>query len=71
MYDAKTTPHMYIIDPEGKLIYAGAIDDTRSTNVEDIKTSKNYVKTVLDDLLAGKDVEAQSTTPYGCSVKYK
>lgn len=71
LYDAKTTPNMYIINPAGKLIYAGAIDDVRSTNVEDIKTAKNYVSSVLDDCLAGKSVESTATTPYGCSVKYK
>lgn len=71
MYDAKTTPHMYIINPEGKLIYAGAIDDMRSTNVEDVKTAKNYVKSLLDNCLAGKEIEAMTTTPYGCSVKYE
>ncbi|MEJ2544685.1 MAG: thioredoxin family protein [Calditrichaceae bacterium] len=71
LYDAKTTPNMYIINPDGKLIYAGAIDDTRSTNVEDVKTAKNYVSSVLDDCLAGKSVESTATKPYGCSVKYK
>ncbi len=70
-YDAKTTPHMYIVNPEGNLIYAGAIDDTRSTDVADIKTAKNYVASVLDDCLAGKEVKSIATTPYGCSVKYK
>lgn len=70
-YDAKTTPHMYIIDPKGNLIYAGAIDDTRSTHVADIKTAKNYVTSVLDDCLSGKEVKSMTTTPYGCSVKYK
>ncbi|MBN1408771.1 MAG: thioredoxin family protein [Calditrichaceae bacterium] len=71
LYDAKTTPHMYIINPKGNLIYAGAIDDVRSTNVEDVKTAKNYVSSVLNDCLAGKMVESAATTPYGCSVKYK
>jgi peroxiredoxin len=71
LYDAKTTPHMYIINPEGNLIYAGAIDDKRSTDVKDVKTAKNYISSVLDDCLAGKKVESKATTPYGCSVKYK
>jgi len=70
-YGAKTTPHMYIIDPTGKVVYNGAIDDKRSTNVEDVKTSKNYVVAALDELKAGKPVSVASTTPYGCSVKYK
>ena len=70
-YGAKTTPHMYIIDPKGTVVYNGAIDDKRSTNVEDVKTSKNYVVAALDELKAGKPVSVASTTPYGCSVKYK
>ena len=71
MYAAKTTPHMYIINPDGILLYNGAIDDKPSTNKADIKTANNYVSTMLDNLMAGKKVESQSTTPYGCSVKYK
>ena len=70
-YGAKTTPHMFIIDPKGTVVYNGAIDDKRSTNVEDVKTSKNYVVAALDELKAGKPVTVASTTPYGCSVKYK
>ena len=69
-YDARTTPHMYIVNPEGKLVYVGAIDDKRSTNPADIKTSKNYVRTALNEALAGKPVSTASTTPYGCTVKY-
>jgi peroxiredoxin len=70
-YGAKTTPHMYIIDPSGKLVYNGAIDDKRSTNPEDVKTSKNYVAAALDELKAGKPVSVASTAPYGCTVKYR
>ena len=70
-YGAKTTPHMYIIDPAGKLVYNGAIDDKRSTNPEDVKTSKNYVAAALDELKAGKPVSVASTAPYGCTVKYR
>jgi peroxiredoxin len=70
-YGAKTTPHMYIIDPSGKVVYNGAIDDKKSTNVEDVKTAKNYVAAALDELKAGKPVTVASTTPYGCSVHYK
>ncbi len=69
-YGAKTTPHMYVIDPSGKLVYAGGIDDKRSTNVEDVKTAKNYVKAALDETLAGRPVSTSTATPYGCSVKY-
>ena len=70
-YGAKTTPHMYIIDPAGKVVYNGAIDDKRSTNVEDVKTAKNYVVAALDEMKAGKPVTVATTTPYGCTVKYR
>jgi peroxiredoxin len=70
-YGARTTPHMYIIDPQGKLVYNGAIDDKRSSNPEDVKTSKNYVAAALDELKAGKPVSVASTNPYGCSVHYR
>jgi len=70
MYGAKTTPHMYIIDKNGKLVYAGGIDDKASTDLEDIKGAKNYVSLALDELLAGKNVSVQSSKSYGCSVKY-
>ena len=70
-YGAKTTPHMYIIDPSGKVVYNGAIDDKRSTNPEDVKTSKNFVAAALDELKAGKPVTVASTAPYGCTVKYR
>jgi len=70
LYGARTTPHMYIVDPNGKLVYVGAIDDKRSTNPEDIKTSKNHVRVALGEVLAGKPVSVASTTPYGCTVKY-
>lgn len=69
-YGAKTTPHMYVIDPKGKLLYNGAIDDTPSTKVADIPNSKNFVVAALDAALAGKPVENATTKPYGCSVKY-
>ena len=70
-YGAKTTPHMYIIDPAGKVVYNGAIDDKSSTNPEDVKTSKNYVVAALEELKAGKPVSTASTSPYGCTVKYR
>ena len=70
-YGAKTTPHMYIIDPQGKVVYNGAIDDKRSTNPEDVKTSKNYVSAALDELKSGKPVTVASTAPYGCTIKYR
>ena len=70
LYGARTTPHMYIIDPAGKLVYAGAIDDKRSANPDDIKTARNHVKVALDEALAGKPVSVASSAPYGCSIKY-
>jgi len=70
-YAARTTPHMYIIDASGKVVYNGAIDDKRSANVEDVKGAKNYVAAALDELKAGKPVTVASTTPYGCNVHYK
>jgi peroxiredoxin len=69
-YGAKTTPHMFIVSAEGKVIYAGAIDDKPSTNATDIASSQNYVKTALEEVLAGKPVTTSSTKSYGCSVKY-
>ena len=69
-YDARTTPQMYIVNPEGKFVYVGAIDDKRSANPADVKTAKNYVRVALNEALAGKPVTAASTTPYGCTVKY-
>ncbi len=71
LYSAKTTPHMYIINPAGMLVYAGAIDDKRSTAKEDVKTAKNFVVAALDQSKAGNPVTPPSTTPYGCSVKYR
>jgi peroxiredoxin len=69
-YGAVTTPHMYVIDPKGTLVYVGAIDDKRSTNPADVKTAKNYVRLALEESLAGRPVSTASTTPYGCTVKY-
>jgi peroxiredoxin len=69
-YSAKTTPDMFVINPEGKLIYAGAIDDHPSTDQGDIKTSNNYVSEALTEAMAGKQVGTAVTRPYGCSVKY-
>ncbi|MCB9640450.1 MAG: thioredoxin family protein [Myxococcales bacterium] len=71
LYSARTTPHMYIIDAKGTLVYMGAIDSIRSTNPEDTKKAKNFVSAALDAVLAGKAVDVKKTRPYGCSVKYK
>lgn len=70
LYGAQTTPHMYVISPEGTLIYMGAIDDKPSTKPEDIAGAKNYVTAALDEALAGKPVTTPVTKSYGCSVKY-
>jgi peroxiredoxin len=70
MYGAKTTPHMYIIDPQGNLIYNGAIDDRPTADQADVAGAKNYVSQALDEATAGKQVSTASTTPYGCTVKY-
>lgn len=70
LYAAQTTPHMYIINPEGVLIYQGAIDDKPSADPADVATSKNYVRTALDEALAGSPVTTSVTKSYGCSVKY-
>ncbi len=70
MYEAKTTPHIFIIDPKGKLVYRGAIDNIRSTNVEDIAKAENYVSAALDASMAGEKIEISNTKSYGCSVKY-
>lgn len=70
LYDAKTTPHMFIINPQGMLIYNGAIDDRPTTDVADIQGAKNYVTLALDEAMAGKAVSVATSRPYGCSVKY-
>jgi peroxiredoxin len=70
LYGAKTTPDMYVIDPKGVLVYKGAIDNKRSTDLTDVKIATNYVKGALDAVMAGKTVPTTATQPYGCSVKY-
>jgi hypothetical protein len=70
LYDAKTTPHMFIINPQGVLIYNGAIDDKPTTDVADVNGAKNYVSTALDEAMSGRPVSIATSRPYGCSVKY-
>ncbi|OGX30397.1 MAG: alkyl hydroperoxide reductase [Omnitrophica WOR_2 bacterium RIFCSPHIGHO2_01_FULL_48_9] len=70
LYGAQATPHMFIINPEGLLIYQGAIDDTPSVDAADIPAAKNYVKAALDEAMAGQPVTTAATKAYGCSVKY-
>lgn len=69
-YAARTTPHMFIIDEAGTLIYAGGIDDRPTTNPADIDGATNYVRAAMDNRAAGKPVAQAVTRPYGCSVKY-
>jgi peroxiredoxin len=71
LYDARTTPHMFIVNADGTLVYMGGIDNKATTNVADIKTAKNYVRAALDEVMAGKPVGDAVTRPYGCSVKYR
>lgn len=70
LYGAKTTPHMYVIDPAGNLIYQGAIDSIRSTDSDDIANAENYVRSALAQHMAGEPVAVAETQAYGCSVKY-
>lgn len=70
LYDAKTTPHMFVIDKDGKLAYAGAIDDKASAYASDIEGSKNYVRAAVEALTSGVAVAEASTKAYGCGVKY-
>ena len=70
LYGAKTTPEMYVIDPNGKLIYEGAIDDRPTPDISDVKGADNYLNDALTAAMAGKPVIKSYTRPYGCSVKY-
>lgn len=69
-YGARTTPHMYVINPEGELIYKGGIDDKPTTDEADIETATNFVSAALDAAMNGEEVETKTAPPYGCSVKY-
>jgi peroxiredoxin len=71
MYDAKTTPNMFVINPEGTLLYAGAIDDKATTKLEDIETANNYVTLALNAAMNDKEIATKTSQPYGCSVKYQ
>ena len=70
-YGARTTPQMWVIDPKGKVIYAGGIDDKATFRVTDVQGARNYVSAALDESMAGKPVAVPAAAPYGCSVKYK
>ena len=70
MYGARTTPHMYVINPDGELIYKGGIDDKPTTDEADIEGAKNYVVAALNAAMNGNEVQVKKAPPYGCSVKY-
>lgn len=70
LYQAKTTPHMFVINKDGVLAYAGAIDSDPSPRHEGVKTARNHVRSAIDALIAGQPVETATTQPYGCNVKY-
>jgi len=69
-YGAKVSPHMFIIDPKGVVIYNVAIDNMATTEITDVAKAKNYVSQALNQAMAGQQVKEQTSTPYGCSVKY-
>ena len=70
LYDAKTTPQMFVINPQGTLVYDGAIDDKPTTDRADIGRARNYLSQALEEAMAGKPVSTPTSRPYGCSVKY-
>ena len=70
-YGARTTPHMWVIDPQGKVIYSGGIDDKATYRPADVQGARNFVAAALDESMAGKPVAVPAAAPYGCSVKYK
>jgi hypothetical protein len=71
LYDARATPHIVVIDRNSRVAYMGAIDDTPSTRLADVKTAKNYLVAALEEIAAGKPVSIAATQAYGCSIKYK
>jgi len=70
LYSAKTTPQMIVVNPQGTIIYDGAIDDRPSAALADVARAKNYVSAALQEATSGKPVSVAATRPYGCSVKY-
>lgn len=70
LYDARTTPHMFVINPQGTLLYMGGIDDKQSTRTSDLETARPHVDMALQEAMAGKPVSVPTSQPYGCSVKY-
>jgi peroxiredoxin len=70
LYAAKTTPHMFVISPEGRIVYAGAIDDRPGASADETRKAKNYVRTALTAATGGAAIDPANTSPYGCSIKY-
>jgi hypothetical protein len=70
-YDARVTPHMYIISPEGTLLYNGAIDDKPTARPRDLDGAFNYIETAMTNAMNGEEIEIKTNTPYGCTVKYE
>lgn len=70
LYDAKTTPHMFLVGPDGKLLYAGAIDDQASADSDDVKIAKNFITAAYDEAKRGVPITTSATESYGCGVKY-
>ncbi len=70
MFGATATPHMWVIEPSGKVIFAGAIDDKATYRQEDVKTAKNFVASALEDAMAGRAIAVAAAPAYGCSIKY-
>jgi peroxiredoxin len=69
-YDARTTPHMYLINPEGTLLYIGGIDDKPTARAADLQGARPHLAIALEEAMAGKPVSVPTTRPYGCTVKY-
>jgi hypothetical protein len=70
LYDARATPNMVVIDRDGSVAYMGAIDDTPSTRLADVKTARNYVVAALDEIAASRPITVAASPAYGCSIKY-
>lgn len=70
LYGAQTTPHIFIVNPAGQLVYKGGIDSIATANQADLAKAENYVTSALNALAAGKNIEKANTKPYGCSIKY-
>lgn len=70
-YAARVTPHMYIVDPQGKLVYAGGIDSIASARAEDIPKATPFIRNAMGEIAAGKPLSVSTSRPYGCTIKFK